>query len=162
MHRSKRGSLELSVNAIVVLVLAITMLGLGIAFTKGKFAELGAKIEIPEPDFPATEDQPIVMATNEITVSTTKDAVFTIKVYNDGSLGSTEVAPTVTCIFSGTNTVTTHTVPQAIPVGEDIGFKILVDAAPSTLSGEKGLCTIVVDDGAGNVYATKQFNMIVH
>ena len=37
----RKGSLQLSVNAIVVLVLAITMLGMGLAFTKGKFAELG-------------------------------------------------------------------------------------------------------------------------
>lgn len=35
--RSKRGALDLSINAIVVLILAITMLGLGLAFIRGLF-----------------------------------------------------------------------------------------------------------------------------
>ncbi|MEK6960622.1 MAG: hypothetical protein AABX47_05590 [Nanoarchaeota archaeon] len=34
---SKRGALDLSINAIVVLILAITMLGLGLAFIRGLF-----------------------------------------------------------------------------------------------------------------------------
>lgn len=36
-RRAKRGSLSLSINAIVVLILAITMLGLGLAFIRGLF-----------------------------------------------------------------------------------------------------------------------------
>ena len=35
---NKRGSLELSVNAIVVIILAITLLGLGLAFMKNLFS----------------------------------------------------------------------------------------------------------------------------
>ncbi len=38
--RNKRGALELSINAIVVLILAITILGLGIAFIRGQFGAL--------------------------------------------------------------------------------------------------------------------------
>ena len=37
---NKKGALELSINAIVVLILAITILGLGIAFIKGQFGSL--------------------------------------------------------------------------------------------------------------------------
>jgi hypothetical protein len=36
----KKGALELSINAIVVLILAITILGLGIAFIRGQFGAL--------------------------------------------------------------------------------------------------------------------------
>jgi hypothetical protein len=38
--RGKKGALELSINAIVVLILAITILGLGIAFIRGQFGAL--------------------------------------------------------------------------------------------------------------------------
>lgn len=40
MRWSKKGALELSINAIVVLILAITILGLGIAFIRGQFGAL--------------------------------------------------------------------------------------------------------------------------
>lgn len=52
---AKKGSLQLSVNAIVVLVLAITMLGIGIKFTRDMMSRagddlLGVDIDtIPEP-----------------------------------------------------------------------------------------------------------------
>ncbi|MBN1157545.1 hypothetical protein JXA85_08045 [Candidatus Woesearchaeota archaeon] len=39
--RNKRGSLNLSIEAIVILVMAITMLGLGLAFIKSKFTKTG-------------------------------------------------------------------------------------------------------------------------
>jgi hypothetical protein len=43
---SKKGSLNLSINAVVVIVLAITMLGLGLAFIRGMFAKgLGSVAE---------------------------------------------------------------------------------------------------------------------
>lgn len=41
----KRGSLELSVNAIVVIVIAITMLGLGLGFLRGIFSGSLGKVE---------------------------------------------------------------------------------------------------------------------
>ena len=40
---NKKGSLELSINAIVILILAITMLGLGLAFMKGIFGKATAE-----------------------------------------------------------------------------------------------------------------------
>ncbi|MBW3012000.1 hypothetical protein KY311_02360, partial [Candidatus Woesearchaeota archaeon] len=36
----KKASLSLSINAIVVLILAITMLGLGLAFMRGTFGKV--------------------------------------------------------------------------------------------------------------------------
>jgi hypothetical protein len=38
---NKKGSLELSVNAIVVIVLAMTLLGLGLGFVRNQFAKIG-------------------------------------------------------------------------------------------------------------------------
>jgi hypothetical protein len=35
LMRSKKGGMELSINTIVILILAITMLGLGLTFIRG-------------------------------------------------------------------------------------------------------------------------------
>ncbi len=45
MFWRKKGSLELSVNAIVVIVIAITMLGLGLGFLRGIFSNSLGKVE---------------------------------------------------------------------------------------------------------------------
>lgn len=49
---NRKGALELSINAVVILILAITMLGLGLGFIRGlfggtveKFAEIGEQLE---------------------------------------------------------------------------------------------------------------------
>lgn len=41
----KKGSLQLSINAIVILILAITILGLGLGFIKKQFGSLGEQFE---------------------------------------------------------------------------------------------------------------------
>ena len=45
MRRSKKGSLNLSINAIVVLILAITMLGLGLSFMRNIFGSATQEFE---------------------------------------------------------------------------------------------------------------------
>ncbi len=42
---NKAGSLEISINAIVILILAITILGLGLGFIKKQFGSLGEQFE---------------------------------------------------------------------------------------------------------------------
>jgi type II secretory pathway pseudopilin PulG len=44
-RRNKRGSLSLSINAIVVLILAITMLGLGLSFMRNIFGSAAEEFE---------------------------------------------------------------------------------------------------------------------
>lgn len=41
----RRGSLQLSINAIVIMILAITILGLGLGFIKKQFGALGSQFE---------------------------------------------------------------------------------------------------------------------
>ena len=69
----KKGSLNLSVNAIVVLILAITMLGLGLGFMKGMFGKVSGKIDaaIDSADLknPPSLDDPLTLSTKTITVN---------------------------------------------------------------------------------------------
>lgn len=65
---NKRGSLELSANAIVILIIAITILGLGLGFVRTLFGSLAEKIglEAENIDFsePPTALRPITMVKN--------------------------------------------------------------------------------------------------
>ena len=41
MFKQKKGALELSINAIVIIVLAMTLLGLGLGFIRSQFTSIG-------------------------------------------------------------------------------------------------------------------------
>ena len=139
----KKASLQLSVNAIVVLVLAITMLGLGLAFTKSKFSELGEKIEVPEPNYPATPDDPIVLAVNEIGVKSSKDAVFTANFYNEDPAGYYQP-----CLDCGTPAITTTANslidPVWVPSGDYETFRIVLRNMGTLFQLDSGshVCTL--------------------
>lgn len=123
----KKGSLQLSINAIVVLVLAITMLGMGLAFTKGKFAELGNKIEVPEPDYPATQDDPVVFAVDQLKVRKDDTVRFSVNFYNDGDSGSYYpcVQNSSGYAISGTDAVLQG---QTVNTGEYETFRVILNS----------------------------------
>lgn len=100
MRSRKKGSLSLSINAIVILVLAISMLGLGLGFTKSMFAKFGSKLDVPPPNIPATEDEPIVLPSDTVKAKIGKDLTFSVNIYNDQILQATP-NPTLSCMKSG-------------------------------------------------------------
>ena len=65
MMRNKKGDLGLSIQAIVVIILAITLLGLGLTFVRnffGKGAEgLGTVFDAAELENPATSINPLTL-----------------------------------------------------------------------------------------------------
>lgn len=68
---NKKGALELSINAIVILILAITMLGLGLTFIRGIFENLQTKVSeavsASELINPPTRDNVLTAAPGDIT-----------------------------------------------------------------------------------------------
>ncbi|MDP7610765.1 MAG: hypothetical protein QGH19_03290, partial [Candidatus Woesearchaeota archaeon] len=72
--RGKKGSLNLSMNAIVVLILAITMLGLGLTFMRGLFKQATERVteavSAQELVNPPTVDSPLTAAPGDITIRT--------------------------------------------------------------------------------------------
>jgi len=142
---NKKASLSLSINAIVILVLAITMLGLGLGFTKGMFSKLSSRLEVPEPDIPATPDTPIVLPRESIEVLKTKDFEFTVNYYNGWTSGT--VQPSITCVkLDLTDKVTSA--PQYVDAGTYKPFKFIIDAVGTQA---KDICTLefAVTDAAG-------------
>jgi hypothetical protein len=86
---NKKGSMELSVNSIVILVIAIVMLGLILGFVRSKFSQLDNKIGIDEPDAPtASASQTFTMSRNQITVNPGEELGLKFGVYADTNISS--------------------------------------------------------------------------
>jgi hypothetical protein len=122
MSFKKKGSLSLSINAIVVLVLAISMLGLGLGFTKSMFAKFGSKLDVPPPNIPATEEEPIVTVSDEYSIKTNKADVLTLNAYNAAQ----------TAVFHPELDCTSFTAPvkgadQKIEAGTYKSFKLIIN-----------------------------------
>tara|TARA_Y100000310_G_scaffold183350_1_gene183474 strand:- start:1833 stop:2453 length:621 start_codon:yes stop_codon:yes gene_type:complete len=89
MIKNKKGDLSLSINAIIILILAITMLGLGLSFIRGLFTAAEDKVEevtsATELVNPPTRDNPVTLTPSEITVRHSKRDKITLAFLN--SLG---------------------------------------------------------------------------
>ena len=88
----KRGSLQLSINAIVILILAITILGLGLGFIKKQFSSLGEQFESVSAEIKGeiiekikTSGELLVFNKIEIDAQVGKPDTFYIGIKNTGS-----------------------------------------------------------------------------
>jgi len=72
--KNKKADLSLSINAIVILILAITMLGLGLTFMRGLFKQATAKVESAvsgqELTNPPTTDNVMTITPGSVTLRT--------------------------------------------------------------------------------------------
>ena len=68
LKNQKRGSLQLSINAIVILILAITLLGLGLGFIKGIFKGTLGKLTKIEEQLGEEERKTLLDSSSEITL----------------------------------------------------------------------------------------------
>lgn len=71
MKLSKKADLSLSINAIVILILAITMLGLGLAFIKGQFGGVTSKLGAMTEQIDAGQKAELENSPDRITFRTT-------------------------------------------------------------------------------------------
>jgi len=143
--RNKKGALALSINAIVILIIAITMLGLALGFTRGMFGKISTQIEEkvseePEPPIPTVSD-PITMSRESIVTTAGEDEIIKIGVYNPGCTDCGTVAENaagITC--SGFKDDYKNSV-QAVPANE---YKIFTVITTGADAANTYLCQIVV------------------
>ncbi|GIU69624.1 MAG: hypothetical protein KatS3mg002_0860 [Candidatus Woesearchaeota archaeon] len=94
----KKGSMELSVNSIVILVIAVVMLGLILGFIRSKFSEISGNMLIDESTAPeATSSEPITLSRNILTVTGTKKTGLNINFYNTGTIDIQKARPIFKC-----------------------------------------------------------------
>ncbi|MBI2574607.1 hypothetical protein HYV82_01860 [Candidatus Woesearchaeota archaeon] len=154
-HKNKKAALDVSINSIVVIVFAVTMLGLGLAFIKGYFEKAKGTINIDEvgevPD--ATVANPISLAREDLNVEKGKTSTFGAKFYNNKetfysvSFGINQCVSDTGTVAAGSFVVLSS--PQTVNVGEQKQFKVQLKVASTTVSKEY-ICTLqVVSSTAG-------------
>ena len=120
--RGKKGSLNLSMNAIVVLILAITMLGLGLTFMRGLFKQATERVteavSAQELVNPPTVDSPLTAAPGDITMRT-KDVGKIIVAYMSQHSGVDECTLTISATPAGIDVVTIAANNQAVFMQQD-------------------------------------------
>ena len=82
----KRGALSLSINAIVILIIAMTMLALALGFVKGMFGKATQNLDQlisaePEPPTP-TASEPITLSRETIIAHAGDTVILKVGVYN--------------------------------------------------------------------------------
>ncbi|MBS3142697.1 hypothetical protein J4464_04910 [Candidatus Woesearchaeota archaeon] len=158
---SKKADLNLSIQAIVIIILAITLLGLGLTFMRqfiGRGSEsLSGILEGVQLENPATSNTPITVK-RDITVQTGKTEELLVGFYCSSSAECINAKPGITQCVDKTNTLVTNPNPATILIApqvkvgshESIGYKaILTPPGVATLS--PFICTIQVDSWSSNV-----------
>jgi hypothetical protein len=117
---NKKGSMELSVNSIVILVIAIVMMGLILGFVKTKFGDLDKQLVGSEPEAPkATASDPLTISRETLAVSPGEDVIVKVQAYAISAITATDL-PTITCSDLIINAVSIT--GRAIPAGESGGY----------------------------------------
>lgn len=135
---NKKGSMELSVNSIVILVIAVVMMGLILGFIKTKFSDASQEIKEEEPEAPvASINNPISLSREDITTGTGKSVTLKSSVYNSEATNMTSASPTISCTHVGLLTSQTYD-SKTIPVGNTESFIGILNIG--SLAKDKYLC----------------------
>lgn len=182
--KNKKGSMELGINAIVVLIIALALLGLGIGFVTKLFSASQDKMVriIDRAELPIHADSmnPMLFDTSTLEVKAGKAEPLIVSVFNDASsevLGPGQCAANAGCGVvivrdscvdtSGAEILATDiqisSQAQGIPAGVDAGFSVIVKAADGLTKGTY-ICTLGAhfsDVGGGYHDVTKQLLVVV-
>ena len=176
--RNKKGDLGLSIQAIVVIILAITLLGLGLTFVRqffGKGAEgLGTVFDAAELETPASL-QPLTLPKSTIVQSGDQlqlDIGFYCKKPSGDCANAKPILKELVCTgkyetiagnsldvnpASGANGITLQAPSETVKSHAGIGFKGILKVTPGTPGGTF-VCTLDIIDAAAptTIYETGQ------
>ncbi|MFA5797507.1 MAG: hypothetical protein WC916_05755 [Candidatus Woesearchaeota archaeon] len=153
---NKKGSMELSVNSIVILVIAVTLLGLILGFITTKLGQ----VKIPEvaPDAPAASSgDPVTVSSNPFAVNSGKNMPIMINVYNPHTLNFTRVRPLVTCIVSGATITPTLVFNEEASISV-AGSKSFIGLIKMSATKDLYLCQIII---SGNDTSSVEIKNII-
>ncbi len=155
---NKKGDLSLSVNAIVILVIAVIFLGLAIGFTtkmlRTSSESLLPAIENVDISTPADSEHPIRMD-GTLSIKSGSQKPFGISFYNKKSTDASDAVPYIQCSSDGTDkfdstttkkikfiALKTTVAPHALQ-----NFKAILDAGTtsgSAMDTKTYLCTLMI------------------
>ena len=130
----KRGGMELSINAIVILIIALTVLGLIIGFVRGFLREKCAEVVTLEVREPATPEVPLKI-TKTVNIPFKSSAEADVSFYNRGTSAVNVVVNISGCLSAEGNFTTAESkgaVTRALPIevkpGKVKSFNITINA----------------------------------
>lgn len=147
----KKASLALSTNAIVVLIIAITILGLALAFTRNIFGTLTGQIEnIGQQtliDNPPTFDKPMTLSKQEFDIRRDKSVSLGIGFYNKFIRSMESRVRLYSCYYADTDSIDkfqlTSSGKKIVRINEAASFSTSMKAL---LDAEQGVhaCTMQI------------------
>jgi len=177
MRLNRKASLEIGVNTIVILVIAMMLLGLGIGFVKNLFDKMNKvpeAISIPEIGQEPTSTDPIVLAQSGLSIKSKQVEQVGIGVYNKWDDATWFTVGITSCTGLGGEKPLLEALPQAIGRGEASGFLVNVYGNMDD-GGEKGeplgegtyICNIAAFGGTSetsigdDALASSQFKLVI-
>jgi len=154
--KSKNAALELSINAIIILILAITMLGLGLTFTRGLFKSASSKmfqaVEGTSLKNPADAEHPVTID-EQLQLKRNAQERLEVGFYNRANLAVNDVSLVISeCIDTSGASVAEENLPRMIAptINEvesatDVGFKTILTLESDSGSGltpNSYICTL--------------------
>ena len=160
--RNKKAAISLGVNAIVILIIAVIMLGMILAFLRGTFnkitEDLKIKIKEEPTPAPATSSSPISLSREYLTIEQGEEAeVIKASVFNP--LNETHL---ITLNISCDNVLTLEVTPKTIPSLQRAEFITILRA--KAVPPDVYLCSFISvynNSGAWTQIATKDFTVKV-
>ncbi len=151
---NRKASLEIGVNTIVILVIAMVLLGLGIGFIRGLFDQAGdlpGLIDTDQFDTPPTAQEPIRLTPSSIEIKRGESKEVKVGIYNKGDTADdfTVEIPACTGPDDSDDKPMVQALDAAIEPGESKGFKVIVTAdtaADEAMETGKYICKL---QGAG-------------
>ena len=125
----KKGAIELSVTAIIVLILAIVMLGLGLGFIRGMFSKVSTQIEQqvatePEPPIPSGS-VPITLSRESIVTRAGDKEAIKVSTFNPTQADWAETSrPQLNCTDLN---LTTSSNTKRVEQGKYETYTVLID-----------------------------------
>lgn len=146
IFNSRKSTLQLSVNAIVILIIAIVVLALSLGFIRTMFSGITTKSSAliekePEPPIPSSSDV-ITLSRGKLMTTPKKAEVIKINVYNPAAVDWDSIKPTIRCSMPIADDFKTN--PKAIKRGEYETFTALFTIKSDAVSSN--ICIIEVND----------------
>ena len=169
----KKGSLNLSVNSIVVFVLAFALLSVGLGFTymfreRGE-AGLGSLLSFEDLKEPASASKPITID-REININRNqKNVPLDVGYYNKDSVPYSDVTLQISSCYKGDGTAVNSenlpvagSIPQHVSASEGVGYRIML--TEKGLTAGTYICKLGAQTNISNVLTfveEKQFYLNV-
>jgi hypothetical protein len=173
---NKKGALDLSVNSIIVFVLAFAMLAVGLFFTnyvRTKMLEgTEGMVDITKLENPPDSINPITLPSDEISLKRMTVKKINIGFYNKGSSTIEQATFSISSCIDNANNEVTDKLPSLsalagkVPPSEGKGYKVQL-TEKGLPGGQTYICTIVAHQkGADlavpeNILESKQFFLTV-